>query len=267
MPETTRPIAAENAPADGGTTDASDASLRLGVNAPRIFLGDVPIEKRFGGRLDGTVPFKLVIRAAIGSSAVHELTRRGVRYMQHGDTGELLFRGYPRAHDRPTVRERASSFIIDFDSEDVGQVHARIRRDLGAHPGMNDLAQFVSGYIVTKDLLRPYDPASVVAKRREGDCSEHAVLLAALGRSFGFATRVVHGIVILDGGEHIEAEGHAWVEWADGSVWLPADAAVPVKAGPVYVPLQLLKDESPAYGRQLLLGMPLELGPLIVESP
>src|SRR5260221_621526 len=96
-----------------------------------------------------------------------------------------------------------------------------------ARPAMIDLAQFVSRYIVTKDLLRPYDPASVVAQRREGDCSEHAVLLAALGRSFGFATRVVHGIVILEAPGHVEAEGHAWVEWADHSGWLLADAALP----------------------------------------
>jgi transglutaminase-like putative cysteine protease len=130
---------------------------------------------------------------------------------------------------------------------------------------MNDLAEFVDSFIITKDLLREYDPASVVARRREGDCSEHAVLLAALGRSFGFATRVVHGVVIIDAIEHVAAEGHAWVEWSDGPVWLPADAALPAGLHPIYVPLQILKDESPAYGRHLLLTMPLELGPLTVE--
>jgi hypothetical protein len=29
----------------------------------------------------------------------------------------------------------------------------------------------------------------------------------------------------------------------------------------------LLKDESPAYGRHMLLGLPLEIGPIVVERP
>jgi transglutaminase-like putative cysteine protease len=267
MPEATRFAAEERAPDDGGMGVVADASSPPSINAPRIFLGDVSIEKHSGPRLDGKGSFKLVVRGVLGSSALGELKRRGVPYTQRADAGELIFRGYPQAHDRPTARDRASSFIIDYDSDDVTRVRESAQRDLGKHPTMSELAEFVNRYIVTKNLQRPYDPASVVARRREGDCSEHAVLLAALGRSFGFATRVVHGIVILDSGQHIEAEGHAWVEWSDVSGWLPADAAVPIKVGPVYIPLQLLKDESPAYGRQLLLNMSLEIGPIVVEAP
>jgi hypothetical protein len=266
--QSTPPPAAKVAPhSDAGVDPPADASAGQSINAPRIFLGDVTIEKHSGGRLDGKVPFKLVLHAALGPSALHELTRRGVRYEQRGDARELLFHGYPEPHDRPSAGDRASSFIVDYDSEEVTAVREAAKRELGAHPAMGDLAEFVSRYIVYKNLLRPYDPASVVARRKEGDCSEHAVLLAALGRSFGFATRVVHGIVILDNGQQIMAEAHAWVEWANRSGWQPADAAVPARFGPAYVPLQLLKDESPAYGRHLLLSMPLEIGPLVVEAP
>ncbi len=50
-----------------------------------------------------------------------------------------------------------------------------------------------------------------VLDMREGDCNEHAVLLAALARAAGLPTRVVAGVVYLDGAFLY----HAWCE-----VWL-----------------------------------------------
>ena len=54
----------------------------------------------------------------------------------------------------------------------------------------------------------------------EGDCNEHAVLLAALGRAAGLPTRVVAGAVYLDGAFFY----HAWCEvWLDR--WVSIDPA------------------------------------------
>lgn len=54
----------------------------------------------------------------------------------------------------------------------------------------------------------------------EGDCNEHAVLLAALGRAAGLPTRVVAGTVYLDGAFYY----HAWCEvWLDR--WVSIDPA------------------------------------------
>jgi len=50
-----------------------------------------------------------------------------------------------------------------------------------------------------------------VLEMREGDCNEHAMLLAALARAAGVPTRVVAGLVYLDGAFLY----HAWCE-----VWL-----------------------------------------------
>jgi transglutaminase-like putative cysteine protease len=68
--------------------------------------------------------------------------------------------------------------------------------------------------------------ASTVAARREGDCTEHAVLLAALVRARKIPARVVLGIALLEGPKAVLAVGHAWVEWHDGKQWLLADAAL-----------------------------------------
>jgi len=54
----------------------------------------------------------------------------------------------------------------------------------------------------------------------EGDCNEHAVLLAALGRAAGLPTRVVAGTVYLEGFFYY----HAWCEVWLGR-WVPIDPA------------------------------------------
>jgi transglutaminase-like putative cysteine protease len=247
---------------DGGSEDGSPSTVPYRA----VFLGEIPIEKRSGGPLDGHTAVRLGLRATLGAPVLGELTRRGVRHRRSTDTSELSLRGYPRAHARPTPKDRAASFLVDYDDPEVHRVREEAARELGPRPSMSDLARFVHRFIVTKDLLRAYDPASVVARRREGDCTEHAVLLAALGRAFGFPTRVVHGVVIIDGPARIVAGGHAWVEWSDGSEWIEADAALPAEASPIYLPLQIVKDEGPSYGKGLILTMPQELGPMTVEA-
>jgi len=66
--------------------------------------------------------------------------------------------------------------------------------------------------------------ASEVARSREGDCTEHAVLLAALCRARGIPARVAMGLV------HSEAAGgfayHMWTECWLGGRWMPLDATL-----------------------------------------
>ena len=93
---------------------------------------------------------------------------------------------------------------------------------------MQNLEDFVRSYIRTKDLSVGYASALEVARKPEGDCTQHAVLLAALGRAVGIPTRVVDGIVYVDsyaGSEHVFVP-HAWTQaYVDGS-WHSFDAAL-----------------------------------------
>jgi len=93
---------------------------------------------------------------------------------------------------------------------------------------MQRLEGFVRSYIVTKDLNVGYASALEVAKKPEGDCTEHAVLLAALGRALGIPTRVVDGLVYTDhyaGADHVFVP-HAWAQaYVDGH-WQSFDAAL-----------------------------------------
>jgi hypothetical protein len=53
---------------------------------------------------------------------------------------------------------------------------------------------FVQGYITHKDLSVGFASAADTVKSRTGDCTEHAVLAAALGRVVGLPTRLVMGL-------------------------------------------------------------------------
>jgi hypothetical protein len=55
------------------------------------------------------------------------------------------------------------------------------------------IERFVRAYIVKKDLNIGFASAEETARAREGDCTEHAVLCAAIGRAAGLPTRCVVG--------------------------------------------------------------------------
>jgi hypothetical protein len=93
---------------------------------------------------------------------------------------------------------------------------------------MKQLETFVRGYISNKTLGVGYASALEVVHKPEGDCTEHAVLLAALGRSLGIATRVVDGLAYAPGfaGRQRVFVPHAWVQaWVEGR-WQSFDAAL-----------------------------------------
>ena len=91
-----------------------------------------------------------------------------------------------------------------------------------------NLCRYVSDHIQSKTLGVGFATASEVARSREGDCTEHGVLLAALGRAKGIPTRLVTGLVHADnfGGKANVLAGHLWTQfWIDGE-WVDLDAAL-----------------------------------------
>jgi hypothetical protein len=93
---------------------------------------------------------------------------------------------------------------------------------------MLKLEKFVRGYITRKNLSVGYASALETVRSREGDCTEHALLLAALGRSAGIPTRVVDGLAYTEsfGGRTHLFVPHAWAQaWVDGR-WQSYDAAL-----------------------------------------
>jgi len=89
------------------------------------------------------------------------------------------------------------------------------------------LRRFVTDYVSDKSLNVGFATASEVARSKEGDCSEHGVLLAALGRGAGIPSRLVTGLIYVEswkGKQHIFG-GHLWTQFYIDGRWIDLDAA------------------------------------------
>lgn len=96
------------------------------------------------------------------------------------------------------------------------------------------ITSFVRDYIKRKNLGVGFASAAETAASRQGDCTEHAVLCAALGRAVGLPTRVVSGFGYLPtdyAGSGDASRGtfgfHMWAEaYIAPDKWAPMDAAL-----------------------------------------
>ena len=86
------------------------------------------------------------------------------------------------------------------------------------------LERYVHRVMTNKNFTQAFATAAEVAESREGDCTEHAVLLAALARACGIPSRVAIGLV------YVASAGgfgyHMWTEMYLGGQWVPFDAVM-----------------------------------------
>lgn len=115
------------------------------------------------------------------------------------------------------------------------------------------LTRFVHSWVARKDLGTGFATASEVARARSGDCTEHAVLLAALLRAAGVPSRVVSGLVYLE--DFAGAEGifgyHLWVQAWTGGRWLDLDPTLPGGFDATHIALGVSNLAGPEAGRDL----------------
>ena len=113
---------------------------------------------------------------------------------------------------------------------------------------------FVRSYIRKKDLSVAFASAGETARSRQGDCTEHAVLAAALGRAVGLPTRIVTGIGYLPtnySGQETANNGlfgfHMWAEaWLGENQWVAMDAALNgFDVGHIAIAKTALQETSP----------------------
>lgn len=151
------------------------------------------------------------------------------------------------AADEVTEEHLASTLYLDHRDPELRRLLDGARpadADGGSAgtPGGGDaerarrLERFVHGYVSRKDLDTGFATASEVARTRRGDCTEHAVLLAALLRAAEIPSRVVTGLVYLDtfAGTDEVFGYHMWVQAAVDSAgaesatrWIDLDPTLP----------------------------------------
>lgn len=121
---------------------------------------------------------------------------------------------------KPTeILQSDNEAIIDLARHAVGGTK-------DAAKAAKQIESFVAGYIQKKDLSVGYASAAEVAQSRQGDCTEHAVLTAAMCRAVGIPARIVCGVLYVDSFANRKNifGGHMWVEAYIGSRWIGLDA-------------------------------------------
>jgi transglutaminase-like putative cysteine protease len=113
---------------------------------------------------------------------------------------------------------------------DNEQVIELARRAIGgtkdAAEAARKIEEFVAGYIENRSLSVGYATAAEVADSRQGDCSEFAVLTAAMCRAVGIPAQVVAGVAYVDDfAGHQGFGGHAWTQVYIGGKWIGLDAS------------------------------------------
>jgi hypothetical protein len=149
--------------------------------------------------------------------------------------------------ERVIDRHREPSFVIDSDHPLLGEIAEALR---GA-----DTPRAVRERVAAH-FQRPahgeFWRASHAAAVRAGDCTEHAVLVAAIARRLGRASRVVLGYALLSDDRRGVAIGHAWAEIHDGRRWQRVDATPLADEAAAYLVMGELSDEGPGYQRSLM---------------
>jgi hypothetical protein len=145
-----------------------------------------------------------------------------------------------------------STFVIDHDDAHVVAFRDDFRRE---HPGPPTAAAVVQ--FVAHRMQPSYDQGFALASRAatllRGDCTEHAVLTAALARSVGLPAQVVVGVVVVELDGSYSTFGHAWTIIRESDRWVVSDAALAREdINPRYLPLTWLQDEGPGYAMQFL---------------
>ncbi len=132
-------------------------------------------------------------------------------------------------HQKVGMEYRESNLMID--SED--QLIRKLAKGAGrGSKNIIDLSEnlflFAHQYIRHKNFRVGFATAGETARSREGDCTEHAVFLAALGRALGIPTRVATGIVFMNEFEKKEnvMGFHMWTEFHLNGKWRTLDSAL-----------------------------------------
>jgi hypothetical protein len=94
----------------------------------------------------------------------------------------------------------ASTTLANLEDEKIKELAAKAVKGVPDEPAARAEAcrQFVFRYIRKKNLTVAFASASDVARSREGDCTEHGVLLTALLRANGIPARAVVGLIYAD---------------------------------------------------------------------
>jgi hypothetical protein len=131
----------------------------------------------------------------------------------------------------PTPADTAPNNLIQSDDARVQKLATEIAADETDSAKIAfALERAVRERVTNKNFSTAFATAAEVAQSLSGDCTEHAVLLAALCRARKIPARVVAGLVYVDERpEEKRPRGYAYHMWTEawlGDRWVPLDATL-----------------------------------------
>ena len=135
---------------------------------------------------------------------------------------------FPYKGNDPALLEatKATRFLQSDNEKIVALARKAVGDAKDAAEAARRIEASVAEYIDDKSLSVGYASAAEVVESRQGDCSEFAVLTAALCRAVGIPSQVVVGVAYVEewGGQQ-GFGGHAWTQAHIGDKWIGLDAA------------------------------------------
>jgi hypothetical protein len=117
-------------------------------------------------------------------------------------------------------------YVQSDNKKIIKLAHKAVGRTKDAAEAAKKIEAFVAEYIDNRSLSVGYASAVEVAESRQGDCSEFAVLTAAMCRAVGIPAQVVVGIAYVKDFAGIDGfGGHAWVQAYIGGKWVGLDSS------------------------------------------
>lgn len=134
--------------------------------------------------------------------------------------------GKPAGKTAPPGAEYTTpnSYIQSDDAEVKKHAEAAVAGETDPWSAARKMEKWVYENLKKKNFSTLLASAAEVAKDLSGDCTEHAVLLAAMARAKGIPSRVAVGLVYVD--KLSSFGGHMWTEVNINGVWYPLDATL-----------------------------------------
>jgi len=160
----------------------------------------------------------------------------------------------PKQNDLDLAPYLRSTPYLDFEHDSLRLLHQQALDEAPAKPlaRAQQLRRFVAEFVAEKNLDSLLATATEVAASHSGDCTEHAVLLAALLRADGIPARVVTGLIYVDSfvGQRDLFGYHMWTQGLIDDRWVDLDATLsgdqPFDAAHIAFTVSALADEASA---------------------
>ncbi len=122
---------------------------------------------------------------------------------------------------------KPTRYIQSNDPNIVSLARQAVGDTTDAAQAAGKIESFVANHITHRTLSVGYASAAEVAQSKQGDCTEFAVLTAALCRAVGIPAQVVMGYAYVEGlgGGNGCFGGHAWTRAYIGGKWVGLDAS------------------------------------------